>query len=182
MIWEGSKKGVFSIRSSLYLALEQGGEKSLFLPKLGFRLRCASLLRRHPGEGFDIRSAEEKGSVFGKQVCLLCLEEEETLDHILLHCVTVQVLWHPLFSLFEVTWGKRLSSVRSLLSRGLLWGRRGTRLGKLLLFWTMWKERNSRVFHYKGHTIQRLKQFFLFNLWGWVNMFIETVSFVDFVD
>ena len=39
------------------------------------------------------------------------------------------------------------------------------------------------VFHGKGLTIQRLKQSFLCNLWGWVNMFMvpKVVSIVVFV-
>ena len=36
--------------------------------------------------------------------CFFCLEEEETIDHILIHCVKTRVLWNFLFSLFGVLW------------------------------------------------------------------------------
>ena len=54
----------------------------------------------------------------------------------------------------------------------------------LCLFWIVWKEMNSRAFHGNGHAIQRLRQSFRYNLWGWVNMFIvpKAVSFVDVVN
>ena len=35
--------------------------------------------------------------------CFLCHSKEETVDHILLYRAKSQVLWHLLFSLFEVS-------------------------------------------------------------------------------
>ena len=36
--------------------------------------------------------------------CFLCLSEVETVDHILLHCAKLWVLWDLLFSLIGVSW------------------------------------------------------------------------------
>ena len=36
--------------------------------------------------------------------CFLCLSEEETVNHLLLHCVKMRALWSLLFSLFGVAW------------------------------------------------------------------------------
>ena len=36
--------------------------------------------------------------------CYLCLSEEESIDHILLHCEQARSLWNLLFSLFGVSW------------------------------------------------------------------------------
>ena len=54
----------------------------------------------------------------------------------------------------------------------------------LCLFWTIWKERNRRAFKDKGYSLQGLKQMFLYNLWDWCNVFINsrTNIVVDFVD
>ena len=34
----------------------------------------------------------------------LCQEKEESIDHLLIHCVNTRVIWHLLFSLFGVEW------------------------------------------------------------------------------
>ena len=47
--------------------------------------------------------------------CFLCHEEEELVDHILIHCDKTRVVWHLLFSLFGVSWVLP-SSVTELLS------------------------------------------------------------------
>ena len=35
--------------------------------------------------------------------CYLCLEQEETVDHLHIHCIKTISLWELLFSLFLVT-------------------------------------------------------------------------------
>ena len=36
--------------------------------------------------------------------CFFCLAEEESTNHILIHCTKTRVLWKLLFALFGVTW------------------------------------------------------------------------------
>ena len=36
--------------------------------------------------------------------CYLCMEDEESMDHLLLHCARTRILWELLFSLFSTTW------------------------------------------------------------------------------
>ena len=36
--------------------------------------------------------------------CPICRQEEETVDHLLIHCKCVSGLWHLSFSLLEVNW------------------------------------------------------------------------------
>ena len=64
--------------------------------------------------------------------CFLCLKEEESVDHIIFHCVRTRVLCHFLFSLFGVSW-LLPSLVREALLRwhGFFVG---TRRGRLLLY------------------------------------------------
>ena len=48
--------------------------------------------------------------------CSLCCAEEETINHILVHCSKAKVLWDLVFSLFGVNW------VLPLLARDTLLG------------------------------------------------------------
>ena len=36
--------------------------------------------------------------------CFLCCVEEESIDHILIHCTKARVLWELLFAIFRVNW------------------------------------------------------------------------------
>ena len=86
----------------------------------------------------------------------LCLVEEESIDHILLHCGLARSLWSLLFSLFGVSWVLPSSIREALLGwlgpcvgkeRRKVW-----RSAPLCLFWIVWKERNSRAFENVEHT------------------------------
>ena len=79
----------------------------------------------------------------------LCEKEEESADHLLIHCDVTRDLWHFVFSLFGVPWVLP-STVKDVL---LSW--HGSFVGRLkkvwyaaplCLFWTVWRERNSRAF------------------------------------
>ena len=103
--------------------------------------------------------------------CYLCLAEEESIDHILLHCGLARSLWGLLFSLFEVSWVLP-SSIREAL---LGWFRPCVEKERkkvwfsapLCLFWIVWKEKNNRAFENEEHTIHGCKSFFLCNMWAW---------------
>ena len=102
--------------------------------------------------------------------CFLCLSEVETADHLLLHCVKTQVLWNLLFSLFGV------ALVLSGLVKETLLRWHGAFVGKtrkkawqmapLYIFWSVWNERNLLTFGNEELWLQRLKYFFVCNLWS----------------
>ena len=78
--------------------------------------------------------------------CFLCLSEEETMDHLLLHCVKTRVLWNLFFSLFGVSWTLLCIVKATLLGwNGGFVGKRRKRAWKmapLCIFWSVWNERN----------------------------------------
>ena len=101
----------------------------------------------------------------------MCMEKEETINHLLLHCSKIRVLWELLFSLFGVSW-VLLCSVRETL---LSWQissvgkkhRKVWRAAPLHIFWTVWKARNQLAF--KDDEISIQIEIFLFILalvWG----------------
>ena len=118
----------------------------------------------------------------------MCKEEEETGDHLLIHCPVASSLWQMVLALFGMHWVFSVSIKEVLLS----W--KGARIGKkkrkvwrvapLCLFWVIWKERNRRAFEDCSWTEQRLKNSFLYLWWDWVRLYIgdSATSLVDFVD
>ena len=45
----------------------------------------------------------------------MCKSEEETIDHLLLYCSKVRVIWYLIFSLLEVQWVMHFSVIENLL-------------------------------------------------------------------
>ncbi|RVW89825.1 hypothetical protein CK203_034486 [Vitis vinifera] len=121
--------------------------------------------------------------------CYMCMEKEETIDHLLLHCSKTRVLWELLFSLFGVSWVMPCSVRETLLSWqtssvGKNTGKCGG--GALHIFWTVWKARNRLAFKDDDISIQRLKYSFLCSLWSEAKLFIvecpqTLVNFIDWV-
>ena len=73
--------------------------------------------------------------------CFMCLENEETIDHLLLHCSKARALWELLFTLVGVSWVLPSSVRETLLSwhgsfvskkRKKVW-----RAAPLHIFWTV---------------------------------------------
>ena len=97
--------------------------------------------------------------------CYFCRVEEESIDHLLLHCEKTRALWVMLFTLFGVSWVFP-SSVRETLlgwtgsfegkKHKLIW-----RAAPLCIFWTVWKTKNSIAFEDEVLSIQRLKTSFI---------------------
>ena len=100
----------------------------------------------------------------------MCCTEEETINHILVHCSKAKVLWDLMFSLFGVNWVLLFTVRDTLLSwyasfkdkkHSKVW-----RAAPLCLFWTVWKEKNKIVFDNEILSIQRLKNSFVISFPG----------------
>ena len=106
--------------------------------------------------------------------CYICEEEEETLNHLLVHCLKARLLWDLILAIVGFGWVFPFS-VRQVL---LAW--QGTKVGKkrkkvwrampLCLFWAVWCERNRVVFDNETFSIYRLKNSFICSLWSWANV------------
>ena len=122
--------------------------------------------------------------------CFLCQQRQESVDHLLLHCTKIRVLWELLFSLFGVT------LIMSGSMREMLLGWKGAFVGKRrkkvwqttpsCLFGTEWKARNRIAFKDDFLSIQNLKYLFLFLLWSETKFSIENgpstlVWFIDWM-
>ena len=118
VFWTKTKSGKFSVKS-LYLALEVGCP-SLFPSsciwnvwvqhKISFFVWEATW-----GKALTLDLIQKRGWALANK-CFMCLEKEETIDHLLLHCTKTRVLWDLLFYLFEVSWVPPSSIRETLLS------------------------------------------------------------------
>ena len=120
--------------------------------------------------------------------CFLCGCEEENVNHILLHCIVVRVLWEIVLALFGVQW-VFLESVKEMLFswRGPFVGKKRKKIWNsipLCIFWTVWKERNRLAFRRGSLAIQKLKNSFVCNLWSWARVYIgeESSSLLGFLE
>ena len=118
----------------------------------------------------------------------MCLEEEETVDHLLVHCRWVSALWDLALSLMRISWVQP-SNVRHVV---VAWRRRMKKswvLGvwnmvPLAIWWATWKERNRHIFDDKVLSFQYFKLYFLRWLYNWSaglsgNKNLNSFAFVD---
>ena len=116
--------------------------------------------------------------------CFLCACEEENVNHILIHCTVVRVLWDLVLGLFGVQWAFPETVKEVLFSwRGSFVGKKRKKLWNfipLFIFWTVWKERNRLAF--RGGV--GVKYFFVCNIWGWAKLYIgeEPNSLIGFLE
>ena len=150
-------------------------------PKLGFFAWKASW-----GKVLTLDQLKRKGIPLVNR-CSLCEENEETIDHLLIHCSRAKLLWDLLLAITNLHWVFPCT-VRQLL---LAWqsaniGKKRKRVwmaAPLCIFWTLWMERNRVVFENEVPSAHRMKSFFLFSLWSWAKLYsVDNVnSLVDFL-
>ena len=138
------------------------------------------------GKVLTLDQLQKRGCALASR-CYLCQRHEESIDHILFHCVKTKTLWALLFSMFRVQW-VLLATVK-----GTLLGWNGSFVGKkrkgvwraspLCLFWMVWKVRNKIAFEEEELSIQRLKYSFVYFLWSETKLSIKDgpSTLVDFV-
>ena len=120
--------------------------------------------------------------------CFLCGCEEENVNHILIHCIVVRVLWDIVLRLVDVKWVFPETVKEVLISwRGPFVGKKRKKIWKsipLYIFGTVWKERNRLAFRGGVLAIQKLKNSFICNLWCWARMYIggEPLSIIGFLE
>ena len=118
--------------------------------------------------------------------CFMCEEEEETIDHLLIHCKFAKMLWDLILSIVGISWVFPQSVLHTLLAwQGAAVGKRRKKIwfaAPLCLFWNLWHARNRLVFENEVPSAQRIKANFVTNLWTWANLYSvdNTHSVIDF--
>ena len=106
VLWTKTKVGKFSIKS-LYNTLESGNSVSLPLrsiwnswvqPKVSFFFCFGG----NVGKALTLDLVQKREWALANR-CYKCHENEETIDHLLIHCIKTRVLWELPFTMFEVS-------------------------------------------------------------------------------
>ena len=120
--------------------------------------------------------------------CCTCKQNEESVDHLLLHCGMVGELWSLVLCLFGLQWAipKRvvnlLGSWKGRFAKhqnGNIWN-----AIPLCIMWILSKERNSRMFNGLERLLVELKLIFLYTLYDWMAALTSHSfsSFLGFLD
>ena len=177
--WKKEKNGSFSIKTCFKL-LEGGSQQSvpikmLWNPtvptKVGFfawevwwgKILTMDQLKKR---GFSLTNR-----------CVFCGKDEESLEHLFIHCPKVWCMWTAIFYWSGGGW------VCPFLVKDLLRGwlhlpmrKKDAKLWRALplcLFWAIWKERNRVVFDDEAFSKSRLKSCFLFSFSSWASLMFE---------
>ena len=118
--------------------------------------------------------------------CCLCRCDEETVDHLLLHCKFAHALWSEVFLMFGVQWVMP-STIVSLLFTWRNWLGNYTsnvwNMVPMCLMWLVWKERNAQTFKDTERPIDLLKTLLARTLFEWSRIWRLThfISLSDFI-
>ena len=82
--------------------------------------------------------------------CPMCLEDEETIDHLALTCNSAAKIWNIVISWFGCSWvfPKNIQDL-FMAWKSPLQSHKGTEMWNLyfrVVTWHLWKERNARCF------------------------------------
>ena len=99
----------------------------------------------------DMLQLRRSYKTLSPDVCLLCMESGDMVDHIFLHCPLNLELWHRLFSLVHMDRvpPRSICDIMLISYKGLGSTNRGKVLWQfacLALMWVVWWERNARIF------------------------------------
>ena len=182
MMWKVNSNGIFSVKS-LYNDLSPR-RAGLFPHGLIWNPSVPSKVsffawKASWGKVLTMDQLKKRGWAVANR-CFLCCEEEESIDHILIHCSKARALWELLFALFGVCWVLPFSARETLIEwRGFMLGKKHRKVWKaapLCLFWAVWIERNRIAFDNEDFSAHRLKNSFVCNFWVWTKTIVNEGS------
>ena len=99
----------------------------------------------------DMLQLRRSYKTLSTDVCLLCMESGDMVNHIFSHCPLNLELWHRLFSLVHMDRvpPRSICDIMLISYKGLGSTNRGKVLWQfacLALMWVVWWERNARIF------------------------------------
>ena len=151
ILFKGSKIDVFSVKI-MYRVLDCSPQvvfpsrtiwNPVIPPRMGFFAWEASW-----GKVLTLDQLKRRGRALTNR-CFLCEEDEEDINHLLLHCKKAKMLWDLFLSIVGTSWVFPDSVIQTLLSwQGALVGKKRKNIwiaAPLCLFWTVWQNKNMVV-------------------------------------
>lgn len=175
LVWRWTPNGSYSA-SSAYKMLHHGatafrGHRLVWKTWAPLRVRFFLWLTlRHRHWTADRRA---RHGLEARDVCFLCDQASETIDHIVAAYPDTRELWHhilqalhlqlPAGTASSLIWWRRIRALAS--------GQRRKGLDTLfaLVSWHVWKERNARCFRDASATINDLLQLITMEADRWIN-------------
>jgi hypothetical protein len=118
--------------------------------------------------------------------CGMCKNDEESIDHLLLHYERAQFLWNTFFTHFGLAWAMPHGVVNLL----QCWWSGGRSLSAvvwkivpLCIMWCLWSERNGGFFEDSERSLEDLLHFFLTTLFTWAAAWLTPlmITYSDFL-
>ena len=172
LIWQLNCSGVFDVRS-FYIALLKASYvslpwQSIWCVKVPKRVSLF-LWTATRGGILTIDNLVKKNLPLVNWCCL-CRSDEESVDHLLIHCKFASALWSEVLIMFGVQWVMP-DTIASLLFAWRNWlGTYSSKVWNLVpacLMWLVWKERNTRTFEDVESSIDKLKTLLVRTLFEW---------------
>ncbi|XP_060187660.1 uncharacterized protein LOC132616913 isoform X2 [Lycium barbarum] len=118
-------------------------------------------------------------------MCAMCKQANESVNHLFLHCPAAARLWYFFYSMLGLQWAMPFN-IKDAYASWILWRvdksiKRIWRMIPAVIFWNLWKERNSRCFEGISTPICSLKSRCLATLYSW-HFFAPVNSVGNFLD
>ena len=132
VFWKGGENGKFGVKEAYNLLIAPNEfafpKKCIWVDKVPTKVAFFAWEATW-GKILTLDRLQKRGWQL-PNCCFLCGCEEETVNHIFLHCIVVRVLWEIIFALFGIQWVFSETVKDVLFSlRVLLWGKKGKRFG-----------------------------------------------------
>ena len=137
------------------------------------------------GQILTLDNLKLKGRILVNRCCM-CHWNEETVDHLLLHCPVAHSLWVYMLQIFGIHWVMP-GSVESLVYCWSFWlGKFNSDIWNMIpgcLMWIVWTERNRRSFEDTEKSLVQLQALCQKTLFDWSRCwdFSECSTILEFI-
>lgn len=179
IIWSPSKTGNFSVKSFAeeLAKADQSISHDITIGKIwkGLvppRIELFSWLACHGKLNTRAKLAKLRIIPSSQDLCPLCNEESECVNHLLLQCNYAWKIWCWWMNLWEMSWVFP-STLKDILHQWTI-NRRDPFFKKVwwamfyIIIWSLWKERNARIFQKEICSIEKTCDMILLRLGWWI--------------